>query len=123
MAKIYSIGASHGEEEVVFYLRGISVAEENRYTTRYSEMSDLDSEEKRSEQEYEILTDSLASWSEKAPTIKTTGKEVVSVGDGAENPADATRAYFAERTSEKERTAQQVVLQYRRKLQPKVVFY
>jgi hypothetical protein len=131
MSKLISIGASHGDEEIIFHLRSISVAEENRYTNRYTAISDLDSDERRSEQEYEILTDSLASWSEKAPTIKNAGAEVVSedvpVAEGAETkaliPADIVRAFFADRTPEKERTAQQVILQYRRKLQPKVVFY
>lgn len=123
MAKVYNVGASHGDEEIIFHLRSISVAEENRYTSRYSEISDLDSDERRAEQEYEILTDSLASWSEKAPTIKLAGKEAPVGENGSESPAAAVTAYFAERTNEKERTAQQVILQFRRKLQPKVVFY
>src|SRR5438445_13633786 len=74
--KMCSLGAKHGDEEVVFYLRSITVAEESRYTNRYAEISDLDSEEKRSEQEYLILTDSIASWSEKVPIVKIAGKEV-----------------------------------------------
>lgn len=127
MGKIYSIGASHGDEEVVFHLRSISVAEENRFTTRYAEINDLDSDEKKAEQEYQIATESLAAWSEKNPTVKRGGKELAA-GDegslaGSESPAAAVTAYFAERTNEKERTAQQVMLQFRRRLQPKVVFY
>ena len=127
MSKTYNIGASHGEEEIIFHLRSISVAEETRYTNRYAEISDFDSDEKKVEQEYSILTDSLAGWSETAPTIKNGGVESVNqVKPGPPTtitPADAVRAYFADRTPDKERTAQQVVLQYRRKLQPKVVFY
>lgn len=123
MAKLHSIGASHGDEEIIFHLRSISVAEENRYTNRYAEINDLDSDERRAEQEYEILTDALASWSDKAPTIKLAGKEAPVSDPAPETPAAAVLAYFAERTNEKERIAQQVVLQYRRKLQPKVVFY
>lgn len=126
MGKIYNIGASHDgdKEEIIFHLRSISVAEENRYTTRYTELSDLDSNEKKAEDEYNILAESLASWSEAAPTIKVSGKEVEPPDNfGSESPAAAVTAYFAERTNEKERIAQQVVLQYRRKLQPKVVFY
>jgi hypothetical protein len=126
MGKIYSIGASHGDEEIIFHLRSISVAEENRYTSRYAEINDLDSDEKRADQEYEILTEAIASWSEQNPTVKRGGKELAADEGslaGSESPAAAVKAFFAERTNEKERTAQQVVLQYRRKLQPKVVFY
>lgn len=130
MNKVISIGATHGDEEIIFHLRSISVAEEARYTNRYAEISDLDSDEKKAEQEYAILTDSLASWAEKAPTIKNAGVEsdssvekVLAEGEVAKTPADVVREYFSKRTPEKERTAQQVVLQYRRKLQPKVVFY
>lgn len=123
--KVYNIGASYDEgEEIIFHLRGISVAEENRYTNRYAEIGDLDSDERRAEQEYEILTDALANWSESAPTLKQKGADVPKTPEEATlTPADAVRAYFAGRTPEKERTAQQIVLQYRRKLQPKVVFY
>lgn len=122
-SKIYNIGASHGDEEVIFHLRSISLAEENRYTARYAEISDLDSDEKRAEQEYAILTDVLADWSSVAPTVKINGKEEDGEGSVEITPALAVKAYFEERTPEKERTAQQVVLQFRRKLQPKVVFY
>jgi hypothetical protein len=127
MGKIYAIGASHGDEEIVFHLRSISVAEENRFTSRYSEINDLDSDEKRAEQEYEIQTEAIANWSEKNPTVKRGGKELQASDEGSlagsDSPAAAVAAYFAERTNEKERTAQQVLLQYRRRLQPKVVFY
>ena len=120
--KVYSVGASHGDEEIVFHLRSISTAEETRYTNRYAEINDLDSDEKKAEQEYGILTDVIASWSERDPTLKQAGKGVAP-DTPYETPHAAVMAYFAERTNEKERTAQQVVLQYRRKLQPKVVFY
>lgn len=125
MSKTYNIGASHdGGEEIIFHLRGISVAEETRYTNQYAEISDLDSDEKKAEKEYAILTDSLATWSEKAPTVKQNGVESgPTVVEKPLTPGDAVRLYFADRTPEKERTAQQVVLQYRRKLQPRVVFY
>lgn len=126
MARVYSVGAKHEKEEVIFHLRGISVAEENRYTARFADISDLDSVELRAEKEYEILTDSLAIWSEKFPTIKVDGKELTVGEEGApsfDTPEAAVRAYFAEKTNDKERTAQQVVIQYRRKLQPEVVFY
>lgn len=121
--RVYNVGASHGGEEIIFHLRSISVAEETRYTDRYAEISDLDSVELKAQQEYDIIVDALASWSDKAPTIKIAGKEAPVGETGAETPEAAVRAYFAERTNEKERTAQQVVLQYRRKLQPQVVFY
>ena len=121
MSKTHKIGASHSEgEEVIFHLRSISVAEENRYTNRYAEISDMDSDERKAEKEYEILTDVLAEWSTDAPTIKVKGVEQPST---AETPAAGVREFFAERSNEKERTAQQVVVQFRRKLQPRVVFY
>lgn len=124
-SKIYVLGAQHaGGEETIFRLRSISVAEENRYTTRFNEISDLDSPEKKSEHEYDILTDSIASWSETGPMVKIKGEETPAPGtEDAATPADAVRAYFAERDPDKERLAMQVVLQFRRKLQPQVVFY
>ncbi len=128
MSRVISVGATHGAEEIIFHLRTISVAEETRYTNRYAEISDLDSVERKAELEYNILTQALASWSEKPPTIKQEGKEVAAPvaatgEEKATTPEAVVTAYFAERTNEKERTAQQVVLQYRRKLQPNVVFY
>lgn len=122
MARVYSIGASHGAEEVVFHLRSISVAEENRFTARFASISDSESEETKALQEFEILVDSIASWSEKEPTIKKNGV-VVDPEQQFESPAQAVKAYFEKPSNEKERTAQQVILQYRRKLQPNVVFY
>lgn len=129
MSKIISIGATHGEgEEIIFHLREISVAEETRYTSQFGAINDLDSEEKKAEKEYGIITEALASWSEKNPTIIVGGKDTAESPQpegytAPATPADAVRAYFAEKTPAKERTAQQVVIRYRNKLQPKVVFY
>lgn len=123
--KVFNIGASHGEEEIIFHLRSISVAEENRFTARFADISDMDSLERKAEQEYEIFTDAIASWSESKPTLKGKAGEDTSFPEGAlvETPAEAVAAYFKESNAEKERTAQAVILTFRRKLQPKVVFY
>lgn len=127
MSRIINVGASHdGKEEIIFHLRAISTAEETRYTNSYAEISDSDSDERRAEKEYEILTGALASWSVAKPTLKLDGKEVEESSEDAlkgKTPAEAVAGYFADKTPEKERTAQQVVVQFRRKLQPKVVFY
>lgn len=121
MSRTINIGASHGDgNEVIFHLRSISTAEENRYTAQFSDISDVDSFEVRAEKEYGILVDAIASWSEEEPTIKVKG---VVEATSSESPAAGVRAYFEERTNEKERIANQVVLAFRRKLQPDVVFY
>lgn len=117
----YKIGCTTGKDEIVFHLRSISVAEENKYTARYIEIEESDSEEKKADQEYVILTDALANWSDQVPTIKVDGIEAEVKVDAV--PAEVVRAYFAEKTPEKERVAQRVVLGFRNKLQPKVVFY
>lgn len=129
MPRTYKIGASYGDEEVVFELRSITVAEENRYTARYAEMSDSDSEEKKAEQEYAILVDAIAEWSNGWPRVGSKGNTKVAIEDAVATeskpatPADAVRAYFAERDAEKERIAQSIVMGFRRRLQPTVVFY
>lgn len=120
MSKTHKVGAIHGTEEIILSLRTISTAEEKKFTTQFTNISDSDSEERKSEQEYDILVDRLADWSVEKPVIKINGKEQDVPGD---TPADAVRAYFAERTPEKDRTANAVVVYFRRKLQPEVVFY
>ncbi len=130
--KILHIGAGYNGKMTVFHLRAISVAEDNRYSARFLEISPSESEERKAELEYDIFVDSLASWSDAAPTQRMlvgqneaggTSNAEVELFPDAPTPADAVRQFFAERDPETERLAPAIIGRYRTKLQPEVVFY
>jgi hypothetical protein len=124
--KIYRVGASYGDEVVVFHLRSISVAEENGYTNRFLDLSTNESTESKAKKEHDIFVDSIASWSDIGPTSAEQtqdGVKFVPLFSETETPADAVRKYFENSDAEKSRIAIQVVLAFRQKLQPRVVFY
>ncbi len=120
--RVYKIACGYGEGSPIFHLRSITVAEETRYTSRFTELSDNESDERKAEFDYAIYVDALSSWSVKAPTVMKDGKEIDLI-EGAKNPADAVRKLFEERTADNERIPQFVVGNYRSKLQPTIVFY
>lgn len=126
MTKTYKIGAGYNGEVAIFHLRSISVAEDNRYAARFLEIPLKESEERKAELEYNIYVDAIASWSEKAPTTPTTddkGNAVEAPIYGDLIPADAVRKFFEERNPETERIAPAIIGNYRKKLQPEIVFY
>lgn len=118
------IGAGYGGEITLFTLRVISQAEENRYTDRFSQISKSESQEKRSELDYGIYVDALADWSTAVPM-----KRIDPNGDWTPIfpetliPAEAVREYFKTMTPESVRMAAYIILNYRSKLVPEVLFY
>lgn len=121
--EIVNIGVKHGSAEVVFHLRVISVAEENRYAARFLAIPDKDTEERKAELEYSIFVDSLAAWSEEPLTARTESGDESLVYPGINTPADSVKEFFKEKTPYTERIAPAVIGRYRMKLQPDVVFY
>lgn len=129
MQKVHRVGATFTSDDdiVVFPLRNISVGEENAYTKRFLNIGINESPEAAAKKEHEIFVDSLASWSvEQGPC------RPVQTGDGvifeplypdAETPAAATQEFFKDSDADKMRIAIQIVLGFRNRLQPKLIFY
>jgi len=108
------------EERICFPMRVITVAEENAWLARYADIADTLTEEQKASQQFDILVDGLAAWCVELPfTRNGDGKDVPLKAD---NPANAVRDYFKDRTGEQERVANQAILYYRTKLTPSVVF-
>jgi len=118
-----NIGVQYDGREVVFHLREISVAEENRYSARFLSIPDRESDERKAEMEYDIFVDAISSWSQDPVTVRdANGTETPLYADAA-TPAESVRMFFEERTPINERIAPTLIGKYRMKLQPDVVFY
>ena len=120
--RLITLGCGYNEELTIFSLRSISIADENKFTARFAEIKDTETAERKSQLEYEILVDGLASWVAEPLTVKK-GKEVTPLYDSDLSAADSVRKFFEGKTDDKERLANSIVLQFRSKLQPDVVFY
>lgn len=107
-------------EAVTFHLESISVFQDREYQQRFVELADL-SEQERADREYKIYSDALADWSAEMPTRKNgTGEEKPLADEGT--PAEAVRAYFADRTNAKEWIAVSALTAFRNSLYPSVNF-
>jgi hypothetical protein len=116
------IGCGFSKSELyIFTLRVITLEEETNFLSRFTEIADTEIAAKKAELEYGILRDTLASFSVEPPMLRKDGKDSPLVED-ADNPVDAVQKFFAERTGEKERIANQLVLSFRNQLAPTVVF-
>lgn len=120
--RVIKIGSGYDGQATVFALRTITLAEENTFLNRFEEIADTEDATKKADQQFDILIDALASWSVEMPMIKNGDKKDKPAVEKADNPADAVRKYFQDKTGEKERIANQVVLNFRAKLSPTVVF-
>lgn len=127
MNRVIKIGIGYDGEITFFHLRAITIAEENAFTAKFTETAGL-APEVKAEAETQACIDAIAAWSHKAPSREFADpddpgktKETVIYEDAVE-PAEGVRRYFEEGDFDKERVANQLVLAYRTKLQPTVVF-
>jgi len=119
MPRTINLGIGFGEDIAFLHLRAISMAEENAFLARFTELKDLN-EEERIPREKEICVDGLAAWSVKPPTKKVGEKEFEYFENtGAD---EAVRQFFSKEDQDNERLANAAVLNYRGLLSPRVVF-
>lgn len=119
--RIIKIGSGYEGEITYFPLRVISMLEESNFLERYTEIADTDAKDKRINLEFDLCVDALASWVAEPIFKKEAGKEVPLFPD-AETAAESVRQFFQDPDSETQRIANQVVLNFRSKLIPTVVF-
>lgn len=139
MARIHHIGVGYDDAVTIFHLRTITVAEDNRYANRFLEIPKNATDEARSELEYGIFVDALASWSTSGPTRRVIEKHP-DAGPGGEmtetevemekelfpnieTPAEAVKQFFNQRDEQTERIAPALMAAYRNRLKPSVIFY
>ncbi len=116
------LGVKLDDHSVIFELRAISVAEENRYTSRFLTIGKKESEERKSELEYGIYVDALSDWAAVALVSKN-GDDKESPLYPDMSPAESVKEFFRDRNPDTERIAPAVILRYRQKIQPDVVFF
>lgn len=121
--RIIKLGCGFGKEIVIFTLRGISIADEKKFFARFGEIKDTESEDQQSKLEYDILVDGLASWVTTPITKKAEDGEETPIFDESLNAAESVRKFFENKTDDNERLVNTLVLNFREKLQPDVVFY
>lgn len=111
------IEIGYGENKVIFYLRMISIAEEDTVSRKFSDLTD--STEKY-QKEFEICKEALGEFSVRVPQRleKEKGelKRVPLTND--DTATGAIDAYFAERTAENERIVRDAYFLFKRLLAP-----
>jgi hypothetical protein len=141
MAKVYHIGVGYDDAITIFHLRAITLAEDTRYANRFLEIPQNATEESRTQHEYDIFVDALASWSTEGPTTRVIEKKFVAA-DGEDeateqeveeekalfpelsaSPAEAVKHFFEKRDAQTERIAQALMGAYRNRQKPSVIFY
>ncbi|MBX3266423.1 MAG: hypothetical protein KF831_06920 [Acidobacteria bacterium] len=126
MPRTITITSGYEGSHIAFYLRPISLYEEQQHLARFAEVKDL-KEPARGPEITKICIDSIAEWSAEVP------RELRRRGDSNEfdeiqpeqtqGIAESVRDYFARLDPvDAERIANDVVLKFRVKLQPDTVF-
>lgn len=122
-----SISVGYGNDRPTLHLRMITMAEEQDFLNRYTDIADLPPAQK-AEKEFQICVDALKAWSE-MPTkkVEKPGKngqvDIVDVPYvEADSPAEAIEQIFKPRTIKTERMAHLAINSFRVKLQPQVDF-
>lgn len=106
------------DTKITFYLRMISVEEEERYIEKFAAIPDIDPD--RHTKRFEVYKDALGEFSLKPPTINKEGKNGVLVKDAS--AVDAIQTYFKERSVENERIMRAAYVMFRSQLDPEVNF-
>lgn len=128
MARTIKIGMGYNGENIIFHLGAISLHDEQTHLSSFNAVNDL-AEPEKSTATKNICVEAIANWSTKSPTkmVKDpkTGKdeEVIYLEDSTVPAADV-RKIFGEILDpiDAERIAHNIVLQFRIRLQPDVVF-
>jgi hypothetical protein len=108
-------------ETTTFYLKLISIEEEQEYIKRLTTIQPGDD---KKDKEYQVLVDGIVAWSYQVPTIsvqeegKLVKKPIVEGADFAE----AIRTKYGQRTAANERVMNQLVVRYREAMTPDVSF-
>lgn len=121
MAREIVIGTGFPGEHIYFKLRAISNSEEIDFTSKYYTVGKELSEEDRVKAATEISIGGIIAWQNDVPQRKD-GDETKPYYEGL-SIEDATKKYFASLDPDDvERVANTVVIEYRRRLQPDLVF-
>src|SRR5687768_6803854 len=107
-----SFSVGYKSDKAIFHLRMATVQEEQEFLQRFNDISDAE----KTEKEYEILVDILKGFSIAQPEKLeiASGKQTRSLLIvEASSPSEAVAAYFAERSTVKERIANSAVMAYR----------
>lgn len=113
----FSVGYKH--ELPTFHLRMISMAEENAFNARFVDIADKDPA--KDDKQYQIKVDALADWSVQMPTRKEDGEDIPLM-NGQPTPAATIKAYFAEKSTDKEWIAEFAIRALRIRTQPEVTY-
>jgi hypothetical protein len=113
MNTTHKLEIGYGAEKVIFSLRTMSLQEEDRYTSKRTDISENDDE--RYLKYYELYKDALGEFSTEIPTLN--GKPI-----GKGSAVEVIQEYFKERSPEKERLARLAYLAYRNSLEPEYRF-
>lgn len=115
------IEIGYGDNKFVFYLRAISVAQEDELTDKFNEVSD---DFDKYQKEFELCRSALGEFSVKMPdkVFKEKGGTVKIPLDDKENISDAVNSFFGERTIENERIIRNAFAAFRSLQQPTVSF-
>lgn len=117
------IESGYGDDKVIFFLRMISIAEEDEYNVKFNDISDSDSE--KYPKTFAILKEALGEFSTEMPVKleKVKGEFVrVPLVKDAQTPAEAINAAFNQRTIENERTVLSVYNRFKNQLSPETRF-
>ncbi|HCA57749.1 MAG TPA: hypothetical protein DEP46_07200 [Blastocatellia bacterium] len=127
MPRKITITSGYEGSHIAFYLRPISLYEEQQHLARFAEVKDL-KEPARGPEITKICIDSIAEWSAEAPRQlrrreDADGFDEIPREETGGGIADEVRDYFARLDPvDAERIANDVVLKFRVKLQPDTVF-
>ena len=122
-SKLKPVEIGFGESKVVFFMRMISVAEQDSIEMQFNDISDADTD--RWQKEFEICRTALGEYSSEMPKRleKEKGETLhVDLIENAESPTAAIDAFFKERTAENERVIRDAYQVFKRQLSPEYRF-
>jgi hypothetical protein len=117
------IKIGYGDDKVIFYLRMISLAEEEDYNAKFNDITDSDTE--KYQKTFDILKEALAEFSTQIPDKleKVKGEFVkLPLIEKAESPLQAINEYFGQRTIENERVIRGAYNVFKSQLYPESSF-
>lgn len=106
-----------GDSKVIFYLRMISVAEEDSISQRFNDIADADTD--KWQKQFEICRDALGEFSTEMPQqLEKERAEFkhVPLVEKAETPSAAINAFFKQRTIENERVIRDAYALFKQQL-------
>lgn len=113
------IEVGYGDSKVIFFMRMVSIAEQDEVEQKFNDISDTDTE--KWQKEFQICRDCLGAFSSEMPQRleKEKGEFVrVPLVENAATPTDAIDKFFKERTIENERVVRDAYRLFKAQLSP-----